>query len=100
MPQFGSPWSPEKRAYLEGLKPWFDGEGPPPLRPDDPLKPYRDAASDEPKTLISMRVEGWLLKLVKEMGKQHEMPYQQLLRIWMHEGLGRAILEGDESARA
>ncbi len=94
MLQFGPPWTQEQREYYAGLQRLLDGSGAPPSRPADPLMPYREAAAQEPKKLISRRLEGWFLDLVKEMAAQQEMPYQQIIRIWMHQGLRRALLEG------
>lgn len=98
--RFGSPWPSETRKYHEAIGEWFrTGSGPVvPDRPPDPLRPYRDARREQPKQPISMRVDTWVLELTKQMARQHRMPYQQIFRIWIQEGLRRALREGAQQS--
>ena len=58
--------------------------------------PFREAWHGRRKQPISLRLDGWIIELTKRMAQQHEMPYQAILRIWIEEGLRRAVLEGAE----
>ena len=64
--------------------------------PEDPLQPFRDAATTSRRRLISIRVDEDLLSLTKELARQHGFPYQAVIRVWIEEGLRRAIREGNE----
>ena len=93
--RFGSPWPREKRLYFEALGNFLRGAGGPiPERVPDPLTPFREASRGQQKKPISLRLDGWTIELTKMMAKQHEMPYQAILRIWIEEGLRRALQEG------
>ena len=97
LPRFASPVSRERRAYFRSLQRWFQaGSGPPLERPDDPLRPYRDAHPERRRKLISLRVDEYLLDLTREVARQHGLRYQTVLRLWIEEGLRRAIQEGTE----
>ena len=61
---------------------------------DDPLRAFVDATAKTRKRLISIRVDEELLDLTKELARQHGMPYQAVIRVWIEEGLRRAIREG------
>lgn len=94
---FGSPIPPEARAYAAELTRWFrEGGGPPPEPPVDPLKPYLDyfGSLKEP---ICVRMEPWMVELTKEVAKQYRLPYQQVIREWVRDGLRRVIREGTGS---
>lgn len=95
--RFGSPWPRELRDFHQAVDRWFFGgrHGRAPQEPADPLEPFREAWGSPPKKLISIRVDEHLLALVREMGRQAEMPYQEILRIWMEEGMRRALREGE-----
>ena len=58
------------------------------------LEPFRDAWLAQPKKLVSIRLDEWLLLLVKQMAAQTGLRYQEILRGWLEEGLRRAIEEG------
>ncbi len=45
-----------------------------------------------------MRVDEDLLSLTKELARQHGLPYQAVIRVWIEEGLRRAIREGNEDS--
>lgn len=93
--RFGSPWPPEKRLYIEALGNLIrGGGGAVPSPPPDPLVPFREAWNGRRKQPISLRLDGWVIELTKMMAQQHEMPYQGILRIWIEEGLRRAVIEG------
>ena len=93
--RFGSPWPQEKRLYFEAFGNLLRGaSGPIPERPSDPLTPFREAWRGQQKKPISLRLDGWIIELTKVMAKQHEMPYQAIFRIWIEEGLRRALQEG------
>ncbi len=96
--RFGSPWAPEWRDYFRELDDWFFGGrgGSAPEGPLDVLEPFRQAWGHPPppKRLVSIRVDEWLLALVKEMGRQVGMPYQEIVRIWMEDGMRRALTDG------
>jgi hypothetical protein len=96
VPRFGSPWSPEEQKWFEHVKAALESGGFPPAPPHDPLQPYHKAAREQRKRAVCIRLEPWLIDLVKAMARQHEMPYQQILRLWMYEGLRRALREGRE----
>ena len=94
-PRFASPLSREQRAYFRSLQRWFQtGSGPSLERPDDPLRPYRDAHPKRRRKLISLRVDEYLLALTQEVARQHGLRYQAVIRLWVEEGLRRAIREG------
>ena len=95
LPRFASPLAPERRAYFRALHQWFQkGTGSPVESPDDPLRPYRDAHPRRRRRLISLRVDEYLLELTQEVARQHGLPYQAVIRLWIEEGLRRAIREG------
>ena len=95
LPRFAAPLSREQRAYFRALYKWFQaGSGPALERPDDPLRPYRDAHPGRRRKLISLRVDEYLLELTQEVARQHGLRYQAVLRLWIEEGLRRAIREG------
>ncbi len=101
--RFGSPWSGETRRHEEALERWFQGgcSGPAPQRSrPDVLDPFRDVWVGRPKKLVSIRLDEWLLALVKAMAAQAGTPYQEILRTWMEEGLRRALEEGLSDASA
>jgi len=60
------------------------------------LQPYRDARPSRRRKLISLRVDEYLLELTQEVARQHGLRYQAVIRLWIAEGLRRAILEGAE----
>lgn len=94
-PRFASPLARERRAYFRALQQWFrTGSGPPVQAPDDPLRPYREAHASRRRKLISLRVDEHLLELTQEVARQHGLRYQAVIRLWIEEGLRRAILEG------
>ena len=94
-PRFASPEPPEWQAYFSAIRQWYEkGSGPPIKRPDDPLQPFLDATTTTRRRLISIRVDEDLLNLTKELARQHDLPYQAVIRIWIEEGLRRAIREG------
>ena len=96
-PRFASPLSREQRAYFRGLQQWFQkGSGPPVERPEDPLRPYRDLHPSRRRKLISLRVDEYLLELTQEVARQHDLRYQAVIRLWIEDGLRRAIREGVE----
>ncbi len=68
------------------------------MRPDDPLQLYHDAGPRKRRKLISLRVDEYLLGLTKEVARQHELSYQAVIRLWIEEGLRRAIREGSEDS--
>ncbi len=97
LPRFASPVARERRAYFRALQQWLrTGTGPPVGRPEDPLQPYRDAHPNRRRKLISLRVDEYLLELTREVARQHDLRYQAVIRLWIAEGLRRAILEGAE----
>ena len=97
LPRFASPVARERRAYFRALHQWFHtGSGPPVEAPDDPLRPYREAHPGRRRKLISLRVDEYLLKLTQEVALQHDLRYQAVIRLWIAEGLRRAIREGVE----
>jgi predicted DNA binding CopG/RHH family protein len=65
-------------------------------RPLDPLAPYRDAHSERRKKLISIRLDEYLLELTREVARQHQMPYQAVIRQWIQEGLRRVLREAKD----
>jgi len=96
-PRFASPVPQDWRIYYRALQQWFQkGSGPDVERPEDPLRPYRDAAKGKSRRrkLISLRVDEHLLELTKEVAHQHELRYQVVIRLWIEEGIRRAIREG------
>ena len=94
-PRFASPLAQERRAYFRALQQWFQkGSGPPVESPDDSLRPYRDAHHSRRRRLISLRVDEYLLELTQEVARQHGLRYQAVIRLWIEEGLRRAIREG------
>jgi len=96
-PRFGSPVPPQFRCYYEALTEWGKHmAGPIPVAPHDPVQPYRLAWKGKRKIPISLRLETWQLHLAKEMARQHELPYQRLLRLLIEDGLRRALAEGEE----
>ena len=96
-PRFASPVARDRRSYYRAIVEWFhNGSGPRPERPEDPLQPFRDATERRRKRLISMRVDEDLLDLTKELARQHGLRYQVVFRLWIQEGLRRAIREGVE----
>ena len=96
-PRFASPVAAEWRAYYRAIQKWFqNGTGPPAERPEDPLRPYRDAKRKRRKKLISLRVDEDLLELAKEVARQHHLRYQAVIRLGIVEGLRRGIREGVE----
>ena len=98
-PKFASPVPKERREYLRELIKLHRGEVFRDFnRPIDPLEPFQDMAPIERKKLISLRVDGYLLELTKEAARQHDMSYQVVIRIWIQEGLRRAILEAPEDS--
>ena len=99
--RFASPYPPGSRSYLDAAMKWLStGEGPPPQPPDDPLKPLKDTGGRKAKRLIGIRVPGWLVDLTKEMARQHQTHYQEIFRLWLEQGLARALgLGGRESGR-
>lgn len=93
--RFGSPWPPEKQRYIEALGNLLRGSGDfIPKRPPDPLTSFRETWYGRKKQPISLRLDGWIIELTKMMAKQHEIPYQTILRIWIEEGLRRAVQDG------
>ena len=94
-PRFAPPDPPEWSAYYASVRHRFEsGSGPPIKRPDDPLQPFRDANESGPRKPISIRVDHDLLALTKELARQHGLPYQVVIRVWIEEGLRRAIRGG------
>lgn len=94
-PPLASPVSKERRDYYRAMKNWFQkGTGGLAQRPGDPLQPYRDATTRRRKRLISLRVDEDLLEFTREVARQHGLRYQQVIRLWIEEGLRRAIREG------
>jgi hypothetical protein len=86
---------PEFRLYYAALAEWGkDMAGPLPVPPQDPVAPYRLAWKSERKIPISLRLETWQLRLAREMARQHQLPYQRLLRLLIEDGLRRALAEG------
>ena len=95
LPRFASPVAQDRRAYFRALHEWLQmGTGPPVERPEDPLRPYREAHPGRRRKLISLRVDEYLLALTQEVARQHGLRYQAVLRLWIEEGLRRALLEG------
>jgi hypothetical protein len=43
-----------------------------------------------------LRVDEYLLELTQEVARQHGLRYQGVIRLWIEEGLRRAIQEGAE----
>jgi predicted DNA binding CopG/RHH family protein len=64
------------------------------------LRAFVDATAKTRKRLISIRVDEELLDLTKELARQHGMPYQAVIRVWIEEGLRRAIREGAQDAKS
>jgi len=97
-PRFAAPVPPEWRSYYRWLlERWTQPRSEDrPGRPEDPLEPFRDAKVKHRKRLISIRVDEDLLELTKELARQHGLRYQAVLRLWIQEGLRRAIREGVE----
>ena len=96
-PRFASPESPEWRGYWRALQAWSrHGAAPPGKPPEDPLRPFRDATGKRPKRPISIRIDEVSLELTKELARQHDLRYQAVIRVWIEEGLRRAIREGIE----
>jgi uncharacterized protein (DUF4415 family) len=95
-PRFASPVPREWRAYYRAIQEWFErGTGPAAERPEDPLRPFRDASKGKSRRkLISLRLDHHLLELTKEVARQHDLRYQAVIRLWIEEGLRRAIREG------
>jgi len=94
---FGSPYSRESQEFFRATQEWFETRiGPLPKVKPDPLEPYIRGYIGVKKRQISIRIEGWILALTKQMAKQHKMSYQKILQIWMAEGLRRAVREGAE----
>jgi len=95
-PRFASPVAQEWRAYYRAVRDWFQkGCGAAVDRPEDPLRPYRDAQTTKRrKKLISLRLDEDLLHLTKEVARQHGLRYQVVIRLWVEEGLRRSIREG------
>jgi len=97
LPRFSSPLAPERRAYFRALYQWHQaGSGPPVERPEDPLRPYRDGHPRQRRKPISLRVDEYLLELTQEVARQHGLRYQAVIRLWIEEGLRRAIREGGD----
>jgi len=94
--RFGHPEPAEWRGYYQAVSEWFlaGRPGPAPSQPLDLLEPFRAAWGDPPKRPISIRVDEWLLALTREMARQLQMPYQEVIRVWMEEGMRRALDEG------
>ena len=61
------------------------------------LQPFAEAQGRRPKKPISLRVDEWLLDLTKEMARQHRMRYQELIRLFIREGLRKAMGEAAKS---
>lgn len=96
-PRFAAPLPKEWRVYFRALEQWIQGCGKlPARRPEDILEPFRDAEGKRSKRLISIRVDEHLLALTKEVARQHDLRYQAVIRLWIEEGLRRAIHEGVE----
>ena len=96
-PRFASPVEQERRAYYRAVRTWFDnGSGRAPKPPENALRPFRDAKGTGPKKPISLRIDEDLLELTKELARQHGLPYQAVIRVWIEEGLRRSIREGVE----
>jgi hypothetical protein len=94
-PAFGSVVPPERRKYLEALDHCVrNPRGPLPARPWDPLYAYRETFGRRRKKPISVRIDAWVLDLIKAMADQHGMGYQTVLRMLAEEGLSRAMREG------
>ena len=103
-PRFAAPEPPEWRAYYSAIRQWFEhGSGLPPEPPDDPLRPFVEATGKATgktrRRLISIRVDEEFLALTKELARQHRMPYQVVIRVWIEEGLRRAIREGAQRTK-
>ena len=97
---FGSPYSRESQEFFKAAQEWFETRiGPLPRAKHDPLEPYISAYQGVNKSQISIRIEGWILDLTKQMARQHKMPYQKILQIWMAEGLRRAVRDGVEGVQ-
>ena len=93
-PRLGPPQPPEARAWLQSAGEWLQSpSGPPPELPD-PLDHYRKAWGRRPKQPITMRVEGYLLELTREVARQHGMGYQNVIGVWIKEGLRRSLRIG------
>ena len=99
-PRFASPVPKELRAYYRACQQWYQKHGAAALapveRPDDPLRPYQDGKIHRRKKLVSIRLDEYLLELTKEVARQHDMPYQAVVRQWVKEGLRRAIREAKD----
>ena len=97
--RFGSALSREVRDYNEAVDDWWCGRrpGPAPAAPFDLLEPFREAWGYQPKKPISLRVDQWLLALVKEMAVKTQTPYQEIFRIWLEDGMRRALKDGLET---
>jgi len=96
-PRFASPVAREWRVYYRAIRQWFQtGSATRPKLPEDPLQPFRDSSDKRRKRLISLRMDEDLLALSKELARQHGLRYQVVLRLWIQEGLRRAIREGVE----
>jgi hypothetical protein len=94
-PRFASPVAREQREYFRALQRWFQtGTGGPTARPDDPLQPYRDGKPRRRRKAIFLRVDEYLLALTQEVARQHGLRYQAVMRLWIEEGLRRALVEG------
>ncbi len=94
-PRFASPVALERRAYFRTLQQWLrTGSGSPVPTPDDPLRPYLEMHPSRRRRLISLRVDEPLLALTQEVARQHGLRYQAVIRLWIAEGLRRAIREG------
>ena len=99
-PPFAHPEPPEWRAYYSAIRRRFEnGTGQPIEPPNDPLRAFVDATARSRKRLISIRLDEDLLVLTKELARQHRLPYQAVIRVWIEEGLRRAIREGADETQ-
>ncbi len=91
----GSPWPERVRQRRKLFDEYLQGKVPLPPPEPDPLAPFRHPDyKRHARKLISIRLEDWMIDIARGVAAQHDLDYQQVLRIWIEEGVRRSVEEG------
>jgi len=64
----------------------------------DVLHPFRMAFHGVPRQSITIRMDVWMLELAREVARRYSLDYQRVLRMYVEQGLRRAMEEGAKGA--